>query len=217
MEEIYPHLYLLHPTDKATLGQPYSYLMTRPAGNLLIANVQGGVDLSPHFAAIEQLGGVALLLVTDRFAASPQLKTVADRFGLPVMCSPAEASALSEEGIPAESLPFEEHAIDDELEVFPAPGYAPEGLAYRVQTDRTDYLLSGEMVIPVGEEWEAPPQLHDRAQLIETLAFLMDLDFEVMVGSAARSTELPCIDFTPGARWNAFNQVIDFLKQAENS
>ncbi|MGF1505570.1 MAG: hypothetical protein GYB64_11440 [Chloroflexi bacterium] len=214
MEEVYPRVRLVYPESKFTTGQPFTYLLERPAGNLLLANFSGGVDITPMFDAIEALGGVSLQLVTDRRAASEMNNHVFERFGAPVICSEIEAVALRAQGIKVgDDFAYEEVSIADDLEAFPTPGLTPGGVCYLWHSDMSEYMFVGEIVFPAGSDaWHTPTDLDNLDDLFESLEVLQEMEFHVMVGSSPQATEVPVFDLNAGKRWNIFEKAMEFLE-----
>jgi hypothetical protein len=204
----------VHPAEKPTTGQPYTYLLERPAGNLLLTNFSGGVDVTPMFDAIEAAGGVSLQLLTDRRGASAMNNTITERFGAPLLCSEVEAVALQAKGINVgRAFEYDEMHIEDDLEVIPTPGLTPGGVSYLWHSDMSEYLFLGELVFPAGDAgWQSPDDYDDLDDLLESLETLRDYDFHVMVGSSPQSTEVPVFDLNAGKKWNIFETALEYLE-----
>ncbi|MCC3274483.1 MBL fold metallo-hydrolase [Arthrobacter sp. zg-Y20] len=151
-----------------------SYLLQRPAGNVIIYNSPG---IGSAHQAIEELGGAVRLLINHAHEAM---------YGAPGLDVPvyvhsrdrAEvASAMEVAGV------FEDRQmIDGDLEVIPTPGHTAGTASYLWDSGNGRFLFTGDFLWIEHGEWKAvvlDPSL--RQAYLDSLALVRELDFDVLV------------------------------------
>jgi glyoxylase-like metal-dependent hydrolase (beta-lactamase superfamily II) len=78
------------------------------------------------------------------------------------------------------------HTLDDDFEAIPTPGHTPGATAYLWDTGEHRLLFTGDTIYIDDGEWVAGVlQSSDRAQYVDSLGLIRDLDFDVLVPWAA--------------------------------
>jgi Metallo-beta-lactamase superfamily len=166
-----------------------SYVLQRPQGNVVVYNSPG---VSAAAGAIRDLGTPSRLLVNHSHEAmdgQPDLD-------VPVWVHQRDrtevSSSLEVAGV------FEQRAmIDDDLEVIPTPGHTAGTTTYLWDNGIHRYLFTGDFIWVEGGEWKAvvlSPGL--RADYLDSLALVRDLDFDVLVPWGTTEGD-PCFGLAP--------------------
>ncbi|ANY08230.1 MBL fold metallo-hydrolase [Pseudonocardia sp. HH130630-07] len=169
----------LHATGTARL--PYqddvllrSFLLERPAGNVLVHNSPG---LTTDAHAIADLGGASHLLVNHEHEAmygDPGLD-------VPVFVHERDRAATARSMLVTGTF-GDRRMLDDDLEVIPTPGHTAGTTCFLWDSGLHRFLFTGDFVWISDGEWQAvvlDPAL--REDYLESLALVRDLDFDVLV------------------------------------
>jgi glyoxylase-like metal-dependent hydrolase (beta-lactamase superfamily II) len=150
-----------------------SYVLQRPAGNILIYNSPGIGDAA---TAICDLGAPSQVLLTHAHEAM-----YGQPRGIPVWMHRAD---LAEVGTSLEIAgSFDERAmIDSDLEVIPTPGHTIGSCCYLWDNGEHRFLFTGDFIWIEDGQWKAvvlDPDL--RGDYLNSLRLVRDLDFDVLV------------------------------------
>ena len=152
-----------------------SFLLPRPAGNVLIYN---SPSLTAAAADIRGLGGATRLLVNHWHEAM--------LFGRPDLDVPAFVSELDHEAT-ARSMQVAgtftgRQMIDDDLEAIPTPGHTAGTTSYLWDHGSHRFLFTGDFIWIEDGEWKAVV-IDDstRGDYLASLALVRDLDFDILV------------------------------------
>ena len=165
----------LHASDPAPLPfapalQMRSFLLEREGGNLLIygsTKVPDGDVWRQYLGHGHEAG-----------FASPAVKS-------PLFVHAADRAAV-EEHVPVRAAFSRRHMLDDDFEVIPIPGHTPGSTAYLWDSGDHRMLFTADTIMLRDGEWRAAVlPSSDRAAYLESLAFLRELDFDVLVPWAA--------------------------------
>ena len=151
-----------------------SFVLARPTGNVVVYNSPG---LTLAASAIEDLGGATRLLVNHAHEGM---------FGDPGFDLPAYVHERDRVEI-ARSMRIHgtfdrRQFIDDDLEVIPTPGHTAGTTSYLWDSGTHRFLFTGDFIWIEEGEWKAvvlSPSL--RAEYLESLRTVRDLDFDVLV------------------------------------
>ena len=194
LTEIFRALYLIRPQPAADGQTGFTYLLRRPAGNILLATK---ADISSDAAAIAAVGGVSRILLGDRHHAGPHTVALAQHFGVPLSASRDEAKALAGKGIPVtEVIPYQRADWADDLAVLPTPGHTKGALSYLWHNGGQRYLFIGDTLVPVDGGWDYWVTAIHRAQMQRTVLGLTDVAFDVILSNsfAARPVAWLAVD-----------------------
>lgn len=162
--------------------QVRSFLLQRDAGNVLIYNAPG---ISAAAADIRRLGDPTRLLVNHGHE---------EMYGAPDLEMPVYVHEL-DRAEAARSLPVagtfsERQMLEDDIEVIPMPGHTPGSTAYLWDDGERRFLFTGDQVSVEHGEWLAVVLgSSDRADYLESLRLMRELDFDVLVPWAATEKE----------------------------
>ncbi len=153
MKQIQPDLWQTSPRVIDDMVATHAYLLIRPTGNLLLYGIGEGQDAD--LDAIEELGGVAVQVLSHRDETSPALNQVRDRFGSRLACSDLEVSSIS---VDAEPDLIVGPDCDDPalagLEIFDTPGHTDGSISFRYESPHGKrYLFTGDTIVPSLGKW----------------------------------------------------------------
>ena len=200
----------LLPTLKATgtARLPYqrnvllrSFVLERPAGAVVVYNSPGIAEAG---AAIVELGGATRLLVNHAHEGM---------FGDPGI----DAAVYVHERDRAETARSmhvdgsfrERHLIDDDLEVIPTPGHTAGTTSFLWDSGVHRFLFTGDFIWLEHGEWKAvvlSPNL--RAEYLDSLAMVRELDFDVLVPWGATDDGPPFAHTDPGNTRDRVDAII---------
>ena len=151
-----------------------SFVLERSNGNVLVYNSPG---VSSAATDIRDLGGAARLLINHGHEAM---------YGAPDLDVPVYVHERDR----AETVRSMEVAgvfdgremIDDDLEAIPTPGHTPGTTAYLWDSGSHRFLFTGDFVWIENGEWKAVVLASsNRADYLDSLALVRELDFDVLV------------------------------------
>lgn len=151
-----------------------SYVLERPAGNLVVYNSPG---VSASAAAIRALGPPARLLVNHGHEAM---------YGQPALDVPVWVPQRDRAEV-ARSLDvagtFDRRTmVDDDLEVIPTPGHTAGTTSYLWDHGAHRFLFTGDFIWIEDGEWKAVVlDPGSRRDYLASLALVRDLEFDVLV------------------------------------
>jgi glyoxylase-like metal-dependent hydrolase (beta-lactamase superfamily II) len=151
-----------------------AFLCHREAGNILIYATPA---LAAEAAEIERLGGVWRHYLGHGHEA-----------GFLAMITDAGATLIHERDVPERAGPgpqpatfADEHEVGPDFQIIPAPGHTPGTTAYLWGGPRERVLFTADTVFLRDGDWQtALLSSSDRAQLIESLELIRELEFDVL-------------------------------------
>ena len=197
MEELFSSVYRILPT-KVTPSKYVSLFAVRPDGNLLFSCFGGHSSIEGSFDAIDALGGVTHHLLGDMHFAARYSDDVHARFGIDTQCSEIEAPDVKRKVKHVRTFPFERHALADGVEVIPTPGHRPGAASYLVDVGGRQCLFAGDTIYHDGASWRALASKKNRSTMLETLAVLDEVDFDVLLANTGVSNPVCCIALDGG-------------------
>jgi hypothetical protein len=167
MERLLPGLYA-SPPERLPFGRDLdirSYLLERPAGNLLIYSTTTAVsDVWRQYLNHWHEAGFAADGVT-----APLFVHAADR-------------PQVEERRHVRAAFSRRHMLDDDVEVIPTPGHTPGATAYLWDSGEHRFLFTGDTIMLRDGDWRAAVlDSSDRDAYLESLRLIRELDFDVLV------------------------------------
>ena len=197
MKEIYPSLFLILPVRPESKTR-LTYLIRRPAGNILFATKADISDAEPDIAAA---GGVSLILLGDRHHGAPVTVTMARRLGAPIMASSIEATALKKLGIEIDTpLPYRPCQLAPDLEIIPTPGHTKGAFSYLWTSGERRFLFIGDTIVPVDGSWQYWVSAPNRPEMRRTIEKLAALRFDVILSNSFAATPTGWMDAPPQYR-----------------
>ena len=151
-----------------------SFLLERPAGNVVVYNSPG---LTSAATPIRDLGGATRLLINHSHEAM---------YGEPDLDAPAFVHER-DRGETVRSMRVADvftsrQMIDDDLEVIPTAGHTPGTTSYLWDHGSHRFLFTGDFIWIEDGEWKAVVLASSlRAEYLESLALVRDLEFDVLV------------------------------------
>ena len=166
------------------------FLLQRPAGN---AFVYSCASIESYYDHIDQLGGVALVLLNHRDEATRHVTTLANHYHAPVRAHQAEVDACTERGVESiNALTQTETQLGPDLVAHHTPGHTPGVVSYLWANPADDrrYLFTGDTLTKLTTDHTAmvlsfhayPGNTDDLRQTLTTLA---ELPSDVLVPGLA--------------------------------
>jgi len=181
LKEIYPSLFLILPARQDAKTQ-LTYLIRRPAGNILFGTKADIAHAEPEIAA---LGGVSLILLGDRHHAAGETVTMARRLRAPIMASSIEAAALKKTGIEIDTaLPCAPCQLAPDLAIIPTPGHTKGAFSFLWTNGGRRFLFIGDTIVPVDGSWQYWVTAPNRAEMRGTIDKLAALQFDVILSNS---------------------------------
>ena len=204
MKEIYPSLFLILPPGQESKIQ-LTYLIRRPAGNILLATKADITDALPDIAAA---GGVSLILLGDRHQATPETVTMARRLGAPIIVSSIEAAVLKKRGIEIDmALPYQPCQLAPDLEIIPTPGHTKGAFSYLWTSGERRFLFIGDTIVPVDGSWKYWVSAPNRPEMRRTNETLAALRFDVILSNSFAATPTGWLEAPPEYRKAMFAEL----------
>ena len=166
------------------------FLLQRPAGN---AFVYSSSRIESYYDHIDELGGVALVLLNHRDEATRHVTTLANHYHAPVRAHQAEVDACTERGVESiNALTQTETQLGPDLVAHHTPGHTPGVVSYLWANPADDrrYLFTGDTLTKLTTDHTAmvlsfhayPGNTDDLRQTLTTLA---ELPSDVLVPGLA--------------------------------
>jgi glyoxylase-like metal-dependent hydrolase (beta-lactamase superfamily II) len=210
LKEIYPSLFLILPPGRESKIQ-LTYLIRRPAGNILLATK---ADMTEAEADIAAAGGVSLILLGDRHQATPETVTMARRLGAPIIVSSIEATALKKLGTEIDTaLPYQACQLAPDLEIIPTPGHTKGAFSYLWTSGERRFLFIGDTLVPVDGSWKYWVSAPNRPEMRRTIEKLAALRFDVILSNSFAATPTGWLEAPPQYRKAMFADLIQSLSR----
>lgn len=157
-----------------------SFLLQRPAGNLL---VYASGTVAAEAPAIAAAGGAERQYVSHSHEAG----WLPENGIAPLFAHAADASAVEAAGSHLRGTYTRRHLLDVDFEVIPIPGHTPGATAYLWNQGEHRALFTGDTLYPRADgSWRvAVLGSSDRAAYLDSLALLRELEFDLLVPWAA--------------------------------
>jgi hypothetical protein len=185
LETVIPGLYATtpEPLPFATSLHVRAFLLERDRGNILVYSTTG---LGADAAAIEDLGGISRRYLNHRHEAM----FASDAVQAPLFVHENERDSVART-YHVRGTFSRRHVLDDDFEVIPTPGHTSGATTYLWDSGRHRALFTGDTVFLDNGEWVAAvlEGSSDRADYLENLELIRELDFDVLVPWAATAGE----------------------------
>jgi glyoxylase-like metal-dependent hydrolase (beta-lactamase superfamily II) len=178
MQEVLPGVFLLPQNGGKGFG--YSHFVKRPAGNLILDASRLG-SLSDSFGELEEHGGVAAAVISDRHLGGVTTNEIAARFGAKIYCSIIEAEAMGHRVNQVHvdhALAFERTTIEGDVLLIPTPGHTAGQFSTLAEVSGTRILFTADFVWRVDGQWR--PGNSSRKKMLKAFEGLRDLKFDVV-------------------------------------
>lgn len=206
MQPLLGPIHLVH-RDPGCEGFGPSYLLTRPAGNLLLPRMGEHTTILGEYDAIAALGGLSHIFITDYHFGGASSERIAAHFGARVLASVIEQPKLKKKGLHTLcAFPYERQRLDADFEIIPVPGHTSGGVCLLWHDRKAAYLFTGDFLYFDGASWI--PGSKTRARIESSLRLLATLDFDYLVGCATDGVATPYIRLTHQAEKDAFIQSV---------
>ncbi len=199
MEQLFPGVFRVFPT-KLTDTKYVSFFVKRRGGNLLFPCFASHSSIEGSFDEIERMGGLSFQLIGDMHFAAKYNDDVHARFGTDALCSEIEAADVKRKVKHVSTFPFERHALAPRVEAIPTPGHRPGAMSYLVTLGKRRYLFAGDTLYHDGKRWCVYTNKKQRKQMIETLRFLADLNFDVLLANTRANNRISHVELDEAGR-----------------
>lgn len=205
MQELLPNIYKVY-RDKASGGWGYSYFVKRPAGNLLFARMAKTASIKGEYAAIDAMGGLHGIYITDFHFAGQNVEQVAKKYKVGVHCSLVEVSKIKSRGIDSvKPFSFKTDEIEKGLTVIPTPGHTLGGVCYLLVMDKIRYLFTGDLLYFEADKWVIGSS--EYKQVKGSMERLQGFDFDYLIGCGDEGLGCPYIALTPETKKTFFETL----------
>jgi hypothetical protein len=188
MTELYPSIYLL--PSEFSIG--FSYLITRPQGNLLIPNGLQAANLADLTELLNSRGGVAMVLACCKHNVKAVSATaeLCRHYGAPLLIAAPDArGGAITAGNHVRPLPFKEDKIDSEVDFIPLVGYTSGSAGYIWRNGNRTYLFTGVTLCCTDGAWKVWTTEPKATKCIEGFERIKQMQFDVMfLNSFSNST-----------------------------
>jgi glyoxylase-like metal-dependent hydrolase (beta-lactamase superfamily II) len=169
------------------------FLLQRQTGN---AFVYSSSRIESYYDHIDELGGVAMVLLNHRDEAAHHVTTLANHYDAPVRAHHAEVDACTQRGVDSITpLTKSETRLGDDLVAIHTPGHTPGVVSYLWSNPADDrrYLFAGDTLTKLTFD-HAPavlgfhPYPGNTDDLRRTLTILVERPSDVLVPGLANGT-----------------------------
>jgi glyoxylase-like metal-dependent hydrolase (beta-lactamase superfamily II) len=201
MIQIFPDLWQTrdeHPFESMPEAVHNAYLLTRPAGNVLIYSPGPLRTHEEDYRHIEELGGIDYHIISHYHEAGEAARDVKRAFNS-TFCCHSEDSALAERKGTGVDLLFTTtiEGLSD-LEILPTPGHTPGSTCFLYNSPYDSaYLFTGGTIVPGHQGWISQAFSDgDETLLHASLERLKAVKANVVIGSSAVATK-PYVAISP--------------------
>jgi glyoxylase-like metal-dependent hydrolase (beta-lactamase superfamily II) len=155
-----------------------AFLVRRDHGNLLVYSTPA---VAEEVEAIGDLGGMFRQYLSHWHEAGFGCDVIARTFDCPLVCHELDRPDVAA-SCDVQDTFAERHFVGDDFEVIPIPGHTPGASAFLWDSGRRRFLFSGDTIYLREREWAAAMlPTSDRAQYMESLELIRELEFDVLV------------------------------------
>lgn len=196
MQQIFPDLWQTSP-ERPLPGVRevfcHAYLLTRAEGNVLVyatgREMVDEPDVSADLDRIEELGGVAHVLLGHWHEAAPALRTIKERFGARIVCHARDAAPIEHNGgVAPDDTFWDRETLLGDIDAIPTPGHTVGSACYQYRSSHGRiYLFSGDTIWPHPDGWTSVTFEDDGEQTAhrESLDKLATLRPDVVIAAIA--------------------------------
>ena len=209
IHEIFPCLYLVRTAGPSAKTQ-YTYLLRRPAGNILLATK---ANMADNWDALRALGRVSHILLGDRHHVGAASAGLSAKLGVPLSATRAEAVAARQRDLQiADILRDGRYHLADDLEVIPTPGHTKGAVSYLWSNGGRRFLFIGDTLVPIDGRWEFWVTRPNRPLMRQTIEMLRGVAFDVILSNSFACTPDAWFELTPDDRAALFQSVTTKLR-----
>ncbi len=209
IREIFPGLHLVRTADPGANTQ-YTYLLRRPAGNILLATK---ADMAEDWDALSALGRVSHILLGDRHHVGAASAGLSAKLGVPLSATRVEAVAARQPDLPiADILRDGRYHLADDLEVLPTPGHTKGAVSYLWSNGGRRFLFIGDTLVPIEGRWAFWVTRPNRALMRQTIDMLRGVAFDVILSNSFACTPDAWFEVSPEDRAALFQSVTAALQ-----
>ncbi len=178
--------------DPGCDGFGHSFLLKRKAGNVLIPRMVEDTTIEKEYAAIDAIGGIKTIFITDYHFGGASTESIAARFGAEVLSSIIEQPKLAKKGLKTlKPFAFERQFLAEDLEIIPVPGHTSGGVCLLWKEGKRRYLFTGDFLYFDGKAWI--PGSKTKSKIEESLRLIKTLTFDYLVGCGSDNVDVPYI------------------------
>ena len=215
MKQLAPDLWQTSKRPLLDGVHSHAYLLTRPQGNVLIYNL--GEDQDDDLDKIEELGGVAVQVLSHHDETSPAIGQIRDRFSSRLAYHEADDERIRHNG--EADLYVSSGCADpvlDGIEVLDTPGHTPGSVSLRYESPHgKSYLFTGDTIVPSARGWATGVYAEigsDASDLVDSLKSLREHSADLII-SSAYGGDTGVVEMTPDAWRDVVDGRIDSLKR----
>jgi glyoxylase-like metal-dependent hydrolase (beta-lactamase superfamily II) len=209
IHEIFPCLHLVR-TAAPGAKVPYTYLLRRPAGNILLATK---ADMADNWDALRALGPVSHILLGDRHHVGAASAGLSAKLGVPLSATRAEAVAARQKDLSINDiLPDGRYHLADDLEVIPTPGHTKGAVSYLWSHEGRRFLFIGDTLVPIDGRWAFWVTPRNRPVMRQTIDRLRGVAFDVILSNSFACTPDAWFELGPDERAALFQSVTMALR-----
>lgn len=209
IQEIFPSLHLVR-TAAPDAKVPYTYLLRRPAGNILLATK---ANLADDWDALSAYGPVSHILLGDRHHVGAASAALGAKLGVPLSATRVEALAARKPDLQiADILKDGRYHLADDLEVIPTPGHTRGAVSYLWSNGGRRFLFIGDTLVPIDGRWAFWVTRPNRPLMRQTIDRLRDVPFDVILSNSFACTPNAWFELNPGGRTALFDSVAKTLQ-----
>ncbi|MEO1291061.1 MAG: MBL fold metallo-hydrolase [Chloroflexota bacterium] len=205
MQELLPNIFKVY-RDSESGGWGYSFLVTRPQGNIFFARMAQTASIENEYDAIDAVGGISAIYITDFHFAGKHVEHVSSRFNAPIYCSEVEKPKIIKRGIHnVTAFDFTQQQLEDDLLVIPTPGHTSGGVCYLLALNHQNYLFTGDLIYFNGNSWVIGSKKYSDVK--SSFDSLLALDFNILIGCGDDALGIPYVELTQDAKVAFFDKL----------
>jgi hypothetical protein len=179
MQEVLKNVFVVPANQRKGYG--YSHFIVHPNGNILIPRLKT-TSLSDSFPDLAGVGGVRMVLITDRHFGGPGCREAASHFEAKLYASDIEAEQIKAKCPVDIELSYEQQNIGGFIEAIPTPGHTSGQFSFLIPVGGKKLLFTGDFIYRSGGKWI--PGNRSRKKMSASFERLRTLKFDFIVGCA---------------------------------
>ena len=178
--------------DPGCDGFGYSFLLKREEGNVLIPRMGKYTTIHQEYGAIESLGGIKIVFITDYHFGGASSEEIAVKFGAEVLSSIIERPKLKKKGLNVlQTFRCERHFLERDMEIIPTPGHTSGGVCLLWKNGKHRYLFTGDFLYFDGKSWI--PGAKTKNKIEDSLHLIKALEFDYLIGCGSDDVDIPYV------------------------
>jgi len=173
-------------------GFGHSFLLLRKEGNVLIPRMGVATTIRREYDAIDSVGGIKIVFITDYHFGGASSEALAARFGAAILSSIIEKPKLKKRGLTKlQTFPYKRQSLAQDLEIVPVPGHTSGGVSLLWKDGKYRYLFTGDFLYFDGRVWI--PGAKSRSKIEDSLCLIKELEFDYLVGCGSDNVDIPYV------------------------